>query len=209
MPGMTAPKAKPRAKIKKSSQKESAESRRKLFIEALLSNGENISKAALAAGFSPKSAAQQGSRLFKHVEVQQALNNRRTEVLEKCQLTTEAVTREIARLSFFDARKMFAADGRPLSITELDDDTAACIVGLDVLEEYEGSGEDRHLIGHVKKYKIADKNSALDKAVKILGLYQKDNEQKTDPFTTMLLAIAQGNGSSFQPVQDDPAHDED
>lgn len=184
---MTAKNAKPLKKTKPSSQKGSADSRRKLFIEALLSNGENSSKAALAAGFSPKTAASQGSRLFKHVEVQQALNSRRAEVLEKCQLTTERVTREIARLSFFDPRKMFAADGRPLAVTELDDDTAACIVGLDVMEEWEGTGQDRVLIGYVKKYKIADKNSALDKAAKILGMYEKDNEQAREKVKVIFM----------------------
>lgn len=193
---MTATKTKPRAKIKKSSQKGSANERRRLFIEALLSNGENISQAALAAGFSPKTAPQQGSRLLKHVEVQQALNSRRTEVLGKFQLTTERVTQEIARISFFDPRKMFAADGRPLAITELDDDTAACIVGLDVLEQYEGSGEDRALVGLIKKYKIADKNSGLDKAAKILGLYEKDNEQPN-----AALAQAVKDAASISPLK--------
>jgi len=83
------------------------------------------------------------------------------------------------------------------------------VIGLDVLEQYEGSGEDRRLVGLVKKYKIADKNSALDKAAKILGMYEIDNSQRTDPFTAMLHAIATGNSSAFQPVQRDPAHDED
>jgi len=125
------------------------------------------------------------------------------------ELTKERVAREIARISFFDPRKMFAADGRPLAITELDDDTAASIIGLDVLEQYEGSGEDRHLVGMIKKYKIADKNSALDKAAKILGMYGIDNEQRTNPLATLLQAIAGGNSSAFQPVVNDPAHSED
>lgn len=111
---MTAAKAKPHIKIKKSSQKGSANERRRLFIEALLSNGENVTQAAVYAGFSPKSAASQGSRLLKNVKVRQALDSRRTEVLGKFQLTTERVTQEIARISFFDPRKMFAADVCPL-----------------------------------------------------------------------------------------------
>jgi len=125
------------------------------------------------------------------------------------ELTKERVAREIARISFFDPRKMFAADGRPLAITELDDDTAASIIGLDVLEQYEGSGDDRRLVGLIKKYKIADKNSALDKAAKILGMYGIDNEQRTNPLATLLQAIAGGNSSAFQPVVNDPVHDED
>ena len=36
------------------------------------------------------------------------------------------------------------------------------------------------------------------------GTHEKDNEQKTDPLTSLLHAIAGGNGSAFKPVADDP-----
>ena len=39
--------------------------------------------------------------------------------------------------------------------------TAAAVAGLDVLEEYEGTGEDRRLAGLVKKWRIANKMDAL------------------------------------------------
>lgn len=117
-------------------------------------------------------------------------------MLGKFQLTTERVTQEIARISFFDPRKMFAKDGSPLAITDLDDDTAACIVGLEVLDQFEGSGESRVLVGNIKKYKIADKNSGLDKAAKMLGLYKKDNEQPN-----AALAEAVKDAASIAPLK--------
>lgn len=43
-----------------------------------------------------------------------------------------------------------------------------------------------------------------EKIWKHLGLYEKDNQQKADPFTSMLNRIAQANGNGFQPVQIDP-----
>ena len=66
-------------------------------------------------------------------------------------------------------------------ITTLDDDTAGALAGLDVLEEYEGSGRDREFVGYTKKYKIADKLRALEALGKHLGLFDKgggdeDNE---------------------------------
>lgn len=45
---------------------------------------------------------------------------------------------------------------------------------------------------------------ALDKLAKHVGLYEKDNEQKTDPLATLLQRIASGNGNGFKPVVDDP-----
>lgn len=182
------------------------------FVAEYLISG-NATQAAIHAGYSPKTAYKIGAENLKKPQIasllaqkQAVIAARQDERLEAMELTKERVNREIARIAFFDPRKMFAADGRPLSITELDDDTAAVINGLDVLEEWTGSGPERVLVGHVKKYKISDKNSALDKAAKILGMYEKDNEQKTDSLTTLLQTIAGGNNSGFKPVQDDPDH---
>lgn len=155
------------------------------FVAEYLISG-NATQAALAAGYSAKTAYKIGAENLRKPQIASLLEQKQSviaasqdERLAAMELTKERVQREIARIAFFDARKMFAQDGTPLAITELDDDTAACIVGLDVLEEWVGHGEDRVLVGHVKKYKIANKNVALDQASKILGMYEKDNEQTT------------------------------
>jgi phage terminase small subunit len=115
--------------------------------------------------------------------------------------SAERVLLEASRLALFDPRKLFREDGSPKPINELDDDTAAALAGLDVLEEFEGSGDERVFVGYTKKYKIADKNSALEKLFKHHGLYEKDNEQKTDPLVELLrgmagspLPVVKGNG---------------
>ena len=99
-------------------------------------------------------------------------------VQEETGITLQRVVKEIARLALFDARKMFDSDGRPLSIHELDDDTAAAVAGLDVLEEWDGIGQEKVLRGHVKKWKLADKKGSLDMLMKHLGGYSEDNKQK-------------------------------
>lgn len=185
------------------------------FVAEYLISG-NATQAAIHAGYSPKTAHVIGQENLRKPAIASLLSQKQVVIAERqderlaaMELTKERTAREIARISFFDPRKMFAPDGRPLAITELDSDTAACVIGLDVLEQYEGQGDDRRLVGLVKKYKIADKNSALDKAAKILGMYEIDNSQRVDPFTAMLHGIALGNSSAFQPVQVDPEHDED
>lgn len=179
------------------------------FVAEYLISG-NATQAALAAGYSPKTAHVIGQENLKKPVIASLLSQKQTEIAERqderlgaMELTVERVNRETARIAFFDARKMFAADGRPLAITELDDDTAACIVGLDVLEEFEGSGKDRKLVGHVKKYKIADKNTSLERAAKILGMFGEDNKQKVNPLLSLIAHL----GSSAAPiVADDPEH---
>ena len=175
------------------------------FVAEYLISG-NATQAALAAGYSPKTAYKIGAENLKKPQIASLLEVKQSEIaarqderLAAMELTQARVQREIARIAFFDPRKMFHADGRPKDVTELDDDTAACIVGLDVLEEWEGQGDDRVLVGHVKKYKIANKNAALDQASKILGLYEKDNDQKSNPILAMLAAM---KGSALPVVRD-------
>ena len=52
--------------------------------------------------------------------------------------------------------------------------------------------------------KMHSKLDALEKLAKHLGLYEKDNQQKTDPLASLLARVASGNGNGFVPVQDDP-----
>ncbi len=57
--------------------------------------------------------------------------------------------------------------------------------------------------------KVHNKTAALEMVFKHLGLYEKDNEQKTDPLTSLLKTITGGTDSAFKPVAHDPEHDED
>lgn len=93
------------------------------------------------------------------------------ELLQKAaaanEVTVERVIREIARIGFFDIRKLVNSDGTPKPLHDLDDDTAAAIAGLEVARV----GNDQVGVGEVLKFKIADKNSALEKLCKHLQIY--------------------------------------
>jgi len=164
----------------------------------------NGTRAAIAAGYAPKSAAVQASRLLTTDKVRKSVNSHREKVIAKVQqdtgITIERTLREIARIGYFDARRMFDEQGNPKSIQQLDDETAAVIAGLDVVEEWQGQGPDRRLVGHVKKWKLADKKGALDMLMKHLGGYEVDNKQKSDALGDLLAGI----GRSALPVVKDP-----
>ncbi len=131
----------------------------------------NATQAAIRAGYSKKTAGQIGERLLRNVEIQRALSLRMKKREERTEITQDRVLKEFARLAFFDPRKLFNGDGSPKPICELDDDTAAALAGLDIMEEFAGTGEDRVFIGYTKKYKIADKKGALDSVARHLGMF--------------------------------------
>lgn len=195
------------ARVKPGQNKLSAEQRRSLFIEAYLSNGENATQAAMAAGFSPKSAGCQGSRLLKNVKVAQELDSRRAKVLEKAGLNTERVLQSIADALFFDPRKLYREDGALKAVTDLDDSTAQALAGIEIVEEYGPAPNDMELeaqpnggglkrsrgrrvvVGYTAKIKWLDKNTAREQALKHFGLFSKDNGQRIDPIADLVAEL--------------------
>lgn len=143
-----------------------------VFVREYLKNGMNATSAAISAGYSEKTAASQGARLLKHVEIQPLIAQKAEAVLNKLDYGIERTLNEVARLAFLDARKMFEADGSLKRIHEVDDDTAACIAGMEVTELFEGDGEQKHAYGLLKKVKLSDKGSALDKLMRYHSLYR-------------------------------------
>ena len=166
----------------------------------------NATQAAIRAGYSARTAAEMGYENLRKPQIVTAIAEARKSQQTRTLITADRVLLEVARLSFYDPRKFFRDDGSPLGIHELDDDTAAALAGMDVIEQFEGSGQDRQFAGYLKKYKLTDKGANLERLMKHLGLYERDNEQKTDPLTALLHTIAKTSGNAFAPVADDPDH---
>ena len=144
------------------------------FIEEYLVD-LNATQAAIRAGYSERSAYSQGERLLKHDEVLAEINKRKARLSERCDVKAADVIRQLSRSALSDPRKLVNEDGSPKGLHELPDDIAMAIQGVDVVT-IGNSAVDR---GQVLKYRMADKNSAADKLMKHLGLYEKDNSQKT------------------------------
>jgi hypothetical protein len=94
----------------------------------------NSTKAAIRAGYSKKTAKQQGSRLLTNVDVSGEIQKATQARLRRLEITADGVIQELGRLAFFDVRKLFASDGSLLPIHKLDRDTAAGIKGFELVE---------------------------------------------------------------------------
>ena len=199
---MAAPKGKrmPAKKAKKAgTNRESAAQRKVLFAKEYLANGGNATQAAIKVGYSAKTADQQGSRLLKDVKVREIIEASRGKALEDADLNLKEILLEAKRLALFDPRKLFDEAGNLKPIKDLDADTAAALAQIDVYEEFIGQGDNRQKIGETKKIKIWDKNAALEKLFKHLGLYKEDNTQKGEAAVAALIAAVHGHdtGSGF------------
>jgi hypothetical protein len=153
-------------KVKAGTSKVSAEERKRLFVEAYMSNGRNATAAALAAGYSKGGASKQGYRMSKDPEILSMIDIRRDEILAPLKITTERVLQETARIAFSDIGRIIGPDGKVLLPHELDEDTRAAVSSFKI-DEY----------GRIE-YKFWDKNSSSERLFKHLTLYKEDNEQK-------------------------------
>lgn len=140
--------------------------KQQLFVEEYLKD-LNATQAAIRAGYSAKTAYAIAEKLLRKAEIKQAIQEAMKARSDRTEITQDRVLQELARLAFFDARKMFNGDGSPKAIHELDDDTAAAISGLDVVNV----GNSEIGIGQVLKYKTADKGAALANAMRHLGMF--------------------------------------
>lgn len=145
------------------------------FANAYLSNGQNATQAAISAGFSVVWAKKGGaSKLLKHPAVQKIIQERTAKAMELAGVSIERTLREVARIAYADPRRLFRADGTPIPIHELDEDTAAIVASTKCEPKRLPGGE----IGTTFELKTVDKMAALQMAMKYLGLYERDNAQR-------------------------------
>jgi phage terminase small subunit len=143
--------------------------KQKIFADEYLID-LNQTRAYIAAGYSEKGACQSASALLRNPNVAAYIAKKLGKRTEKLEISGEKVLAEIAKIAFLDPRKFFNPDGSPRDIADLDDDTAACVAGLEVVEMFDGSqGDQKHVTGLVKKIKLSDKLKALE----LYGRYHK------------------------------------
>ena len=103
----------------------------------------NATQAAIRTGYSAKTAASQGARLLKQGGVARAVHTAQQARAVRTEITQDRVLQELARIAFFDIRRLYRADGSMKDPCELDADTAAALASIEVKEELErGGGEE-------------------------------------------------------------------
>lgn len=144
------------------------------FVEAYLVC-LSAKDAAIKAGYSARTAKQQGSRLLTDAAVAAAIkagtDTRKTEN----EATAERVIGELARIAFSDIRGIFTADGRLKSPADLDDVTASSIASIEVVTR-QAPGEGGSAVEYVHKIKTVDKNAALANLGRYFALFTDKTE---------------------------------
>ena len=117
------------------------------------------------------------SEMASSAKVQRRIATLRAAAEKVSTLEAARVLDEIAKLAHSDVSGIMHPDGRVKLPHELDAATRAAVASFEI----DASGR--------IKYRFWDKNAALEKAAKHLGLYEKDNEQQATPIRDMLASL--------------------
>jgi len=124
----------------------------------------NATAAAIRAGYSPKSAEQQGSTLLRNPKVRAYIDERMAEHSRRTGVTQERIIRELARIAFLDPTQLVDMDTAELLSDAAADDRAA-IASVKVKTM---SGETEMIEREVR---FVDKIKALELLGKRFGMW--------------------------------------
>ena len=130
----------------------------------------NATKAAIRAGYSPRSARQIGSDLLTKHDIQQEMQRIANKAVDKTEVSVERIVKEYADIAFSDFGKLYDENGNLLELDQIDKGTASALKYYAV-KSSKSKGKSRE----VTKIVFHDKISALDVLAKYLNLCDSIN----------------------------------
>lgn len=146
---------------KRKPQKRQITEKEKAFTREYIID-KNGAGAAIRAGFSARVAKQQACALMKRKHVGDEIARLLQKQGERLEISADRVIKEIAKLAFSDICQLFDSGGLLKDVSSLENDVSATVSSVESLEEYDGHGDQKVLIGNTKKVKLWDKTKALE-----------------------------------------------
>lgn len=130
------------------------------------------SEAVIRAGYRVKNkqiAAEIAHALVNNSEVKKILDREEEERLHKAGVQAEKVKTRMAHLAFADIRKIYGPENTLLPVKDFPDEVIPAIAGVKTTELFDGTGEDRHLVGYTKEVRLWNPDTSLTNMAKNLG----------------------------------------
>lgn len=165
------------------------------FVEEYLID-LNGTQAAIRAGFSPKTAAEQACRMLKGGHVKDAIDKAMAERSKRTGITQDRVLRELARLAFVNPADVISLnEATVIGEASLDDLAAIASVKVKTIPTEDGEIVEREV-------KFYDKTKSLDMLNRHLGMYNDKLEVKNEGEDKKLDAINELL-KQMKPLKDD------
>lgn len=166
--------------------------RQEAFVREYLLDG-NGTRAAIAAGYSARTAASQAADLLNLPKIATMIAAEHQRLKIAAQFSVEATHDEIRALAHSDPRSVLYPDGRPKPPGEWTDEAARTVAGFEITEKWE-KGEDPEVdpptFVKITKIKFWPKDNVLTLKAKVQKLVTDRVEHTLDKGTADALMKA-------------------
>jgi phage terminase small subunit len=167
-----------------------ADARQEIFIREYLKD-LNATRAAIAVGYSEKTARAAASRLLTNVDIKKRVEEALAKKTDKLDITIERVLGELSKLAFSNMLDYMNTqeDGSAYTdLSKLTREQAAAIQEVTVDEYTEGRGENSRNVKRTR-VKLADKRGSLELLGKYLKLFTDKQEISGDANNAIRVEI--------------------
>jgi phage terminase small subunit len=123
----------------------------------------NATQAAVRAGYSARTANEQGPRLLAHPEIKAAIDAAKVQRCERTEVNADWMLRRLVDEAEADLADLYdeCGDLKPIDAWP-EIWRQGLVAGVEIDALFEGSGEERRQVGHVKKIKLSDRVRRLE-----------------------------------------------
>lgn len=146
------------------------------FCQAYIYLGDKSAayrEAYSTANMKPESINRKAFELFNNVKITSRVGVLQSEIKQRNNVTIDDIVSTLADMLQFDIADLYDGNGALKAIHQIPKKSRLMIAELGIDEIYSKN----LIIGKSKKIKVFDKLSVVEKLMKHLGGYQKDNEQ--------------------------------
>lgn len=135
--------------------------KQRLFVDEYLID-LNATQAAIRAGYSKRTAGQIGDENLKKPQIAQAIKEAMDSRSKRVQINADYVLNRLVEIDQLDVLDILRDDMSFKPLSEWPKGWRQYLVGFDIAEMFEGTGEDRSMVGLMKKIKWPDKVKNLE-----------------------------------------------
>lgn len=135
----------------------------------------NGTRAAIRAGYSPKTANQQASRLLTNVNIQKAISQQVKNGFQDAEIEVADVLRELKSLAFSNISDYVSFGPAGVILKSSEDITKEKLAAVAEVSESYSAAEHRYV-----RFKLYAKEKALEMLGRYLNLFAEDNKKGLD-----------------------------
>jgi phage terminase small subunit len=153
-------------------------SKQEAFCQAVVKASDGNASAAYRKIYDTKTSNRKiicnhAHELLKKPKIAARIAALRAAATKQQELSIERVLAEVQVIAFVDPLTLFDAGGNVLPMKDIPEDTRRAIASFEVLKN-----------GNLR-VKLCEKTQALERLMRFLGMFEKDNAQRASPFDGM------------------------